>query len=285
MSDDADTTADPATAQSATRSPSAIAAEARRTVRLLDLTSLGDDDTEADIEALCTRANTPAGPVAAVCIWPRFVTQAREQRPDDGIAIATVINFPGGRGERAAIVDEAEAALGDGAEEIDLVLPYEDWLAGRRDAALDVVRAVRETTMDRALLKLILETGRLDDDAIAEISREAIGLGVDFLKTSTGKTDTSATPAACRVMLEAIRRHAGERPVGLKPSGGIRSIDDARRYTSLAEEIMGVEYLNSRHFRIGASSLLDALLSALHQDAPGAPFGRDYRPSPAGADN
>jgi deoxyribose-phosphate aldolase len=92
----------------------------------------------------------------------------------------------------------------------------------------------------------------------------AIRAGADFIKTSTGKTPVSATLAAARTMLEAIRdaQVQGGLPVGFKPSGGIRTLADARAYLALADEIMGPAWANPRTFRFGASSLHAALTEA-----------------------
>lgn len=112
-------------------------------------------------------------------------------------------------------------------------------------------------------MKVILETGELTDVDVVERAAElAIVHGADFVKTSTGKSPVSATPDAASAMLRAVER-AG-RPVGLKPSGGIRSVDDAERYMALAEPVLGD--LTPANFRFGASGLLDALLAAVGGD-------------------
>jgi deoxyribose-phosphate aldolase len=112
------------------------------------------------------------------------------------------------------------------------------------------------------LLKVILETGELKDAALIETaSRIAIAAGADFIKTSTGKTPVSATPEAAEIMLNAIR--ASGRAVGLKPSGGIRTLTDAKHYLDLADRIMGPGWATPRTFRIGASSVYDALVAAI----------------------
>jgi deoxyribose-phosphate aldolase len=262
-----------------TLSPEARAAIARRALPLVDLTNLADGCTANDVHELWHEATTPFGPVAAVCIWPRFIGVARDQRRNDpedaragGIAIATVMNFPSGDGSIDAVVSEARTAVQAGADEIDLVMPYRAFLAGDEDAASAMIRSVGEATGAMIPLKVILETGSLgDDETIARASRLAIDAGADFLKTSTGKTATPATPQAARVMLEAIRESG--RRVGLKPSGGIRTIADAAIYLALADEIMGEGWANRTTFRFGASGLLGSLIDALggdtHQPATG----------------
>ena len=238
-----------------------LAAIAARALPLVDLTSLGDDDTEARIAALCEQAVTPAGPVAAVCIWPRFVAPARDALAGTPVRIATVANFPAGSPDAAAARAEAEGALADGADEVDVVLPYGAYLAGDRDTALALVGDVRAACGDRALLKVILETGRLvEPETIRAAAADALAAGADFVKTSTGKLQPGATPEAARAMLEAIRA-AGRG--GFKASGGVRTTADAGVYLALADELLGPGYVAPGTFRLGASSLLGDLLSAL----------------------
>ena len=100
---------------------------------------------------------------------------------------------------------------------------------------------------------------------IRRASNIAIDGGADFIKTSTGKTPVSATPAAARIMLGAIKSTG--RPVGFKASGGIRTLADAEVYLDLADEIMGENWACPETFRFGASGLLDALLVALEASA------------------
>ncbi|MCZ0737168.1 deoxyribose-phosphate aldolase [Phreatobacter sp. AB_2022a] len=234
-----------------------FAAEA---IALLDLTDLSETADEAGLAHLCERASTPLGPVAAVCIWPRFVAAARQRLAGTLIKVATVVNFPAGTADVAAASAETARAIADGADEIDLVLPYQAVMAGDDDTAAALVGAVRARVPPGRLLKVILETGALGTpERIARAARIAIGAGADFIKTSTGKTRVSATPEAARVMLEVIR--AAPRPVGFKASGGIRTREDARAYLALAEAVMGRGWPRPDTFRFGASGLLDALLA------------------------
>jgi len=233
---------------------------ARRAIALLDLTDLSNGLDEAGVERLCARAMTPLGPVAAVCLWAGFVPQARRLLRGTPVRIATVVNFPAGEDDVMRAADEARYALLDGADEIDVVLPSRALLAGRQEVVGALLGAVRAVVPPGKTLKTILETGELKTPAlIRAAARIAIGTGADFIKTSTGKTAVSATPEAVRLMLEEIR--ASGRQVGLKPSGGIRTSDDARSYLGLADEIMGEGWARPETFRFGASGLLDALLA------------------------
>jgi deoxyribose-phosphate aldolase len=155
-----------------------------------------------------------------------------------------------------------QEALADGANEIDLVLPYGAVRRGDLAIATEMVEAVREMTDQGRLLKVILETGELKEaDLIETASRLAVQAGADFIKTSSGKTPVSATPEAAEIMLDVIR--SADRPVGLKPSGGIRTLADAKLYLDLADRIMGPDWATPRTFRIGASSVYDALVATI----------------------
>ena len=235
---------------------------AQRALRCLDLTDLTDNCTDQAIDSLCARALDPRGPVAAVCIWPQFVVHAREALRGSPVRIATVINFPAGGVDIGRVTDDVQEALADGANEIDLVLPYEATRRGELTVASEMVEAVRELTDQGRVLKVILETGELREPFLIEAaSYLAIEAGADFIKTSTGKTPVSATPEAAEIMLKAIK--ASSRPVGLKPSGGIRTVADAKTYLDLADHIMGPGWATPKTFRIGASSVYDALIAAI----------------------
>lgn len=245
---------------------------AQRALRCLDLTDLTDTCTDQAIDALCARAQDPRGPVAAVCVWPQFVVRAREALRGSPVRIATVVNFPAGGEDVERVTDDVREALSDGANEIDLVLPYEALRRGDTAVASEMVEAVREVVDQGRSLKVILETGMLTEPALIEAaSRLAIDAGADFIKTSTGKTPVSATPEAAEIMLHAIK--ASGRPVGLKPSGGIRTVADAGVYLGLADRIMGPDWATPKTFRIGASSVFEALIAAIEGRAGSTAVG------------
>ena len=243
---------------------------ARQAISLLDLTSLNDNDDTAAITALCERALTPCGPVAAVCVFPRFVAHARrtlDALGAPGVRVATVTNFPTGAADPTLAARETRAAVAEGADEVDVVYPYTALKAGDREVGRALVRACREACGEQVLLKVILETGELADPALIEMaSRDAIAAGADFIKTSTGKVAINATPQAARIMLDVIAQHGGQ--VGFKPAGGVRTLEDARVYIELASERLGTPWVTPAHLRLGASSVLGDLLS--HLDVEGA---------------
>lgn len=239
---------------------------ALRALECMDLTSLGENDTETDIQNLCARAETEAGKVAAVCVYDRFVPCARRCLRDSGVRVATVCNFPKGGLDADRAAQEAAEQVAAGAHEIDVVLPYRAYLSSGRSEALSLVRAVRKACGAARTLKVILETGELKDpDIIRNASLDAIDCGADFIKTSTGKVETGATPEAVKIMLDVIKsvQRATDRPLGVKPSGGISTVQQAATYLFLADEIMGPGWAKPETFRFGASSLQKNVLDFL----------------------
>ncbi|MGL4635125.1 MAG: deoxyribose-phosphate aldolase [Beijerinckiaceae bacterium] len=235
---------------------------AHRALKLLDLTDLSDGCREDHIEALVQKAITPHGPVAAVCIWPQFVTLAKSRLKGKGVKVATVINFPKGGDDVERAIEDAIEALDDGADEIDLVMPYRAFLEGDETTVRSMIGEIKDETEERAQLKVILETGMLPDQAtIRRAADLAIESGADFIKTSTGKTPVSATLETVKTMLQAIK--ASEETIGIKPSGGIRTLADAKAYLALVDAEMGPVWASAGTFRFGASGLYDVLIDTI----------------------
>lgn len=235
---------------------------AHRILGLLDFTDLSTTASAASVERLCERAVGPHGVVAAVCVWPAFVAQCARDLAGSGVAVATVVNFPHGGTDVDAVSREVHAALESGADELDVVLPYRAFIAGDLQAAGAVLEAVSIIVARRRLVKVILETGELPDQAtVASATRFAVDHGADFVKTSTGKTPVSATPEAVATMLRVI--HDADRLVGIKPSGGIASVAAAASYLAQADDVMGPAWARPSTFRFGASGLLDHLVAVI----------------------
>lgn len=234
---------------------------ARTALACLDLTSLNDADTAADIDALCRRAQTAYGPVAAVCVWPRFVAQARAALPPN-VKVAAVANFPDGALDlHRALADIAEIAQAGG-DEVDVVLPYRALIAGESNEVAEFLSEVRFASRPLTL-KVIIESGELSTaDRIAQATRLALAAGADFVKTSTGKTPVGATPAAAAVMLKEIAA-SGLSAAGFKASGGVRSVVDAAGYIAQTEAALGAAAVNPQRLRFGASGLLTDIESVL----------------------
>jgi deoxyribose-phosphate aldolase len=245
--------------------------QAARALACLDLTSLNLDDTVARIDALCDRALVPAPGIeihpAAVCIYPRFVAQAKARLEGSGIHIAAVANFPLGTASTGSVLNEVKQALAGGADEIDVVFPFRAFLGGDHHAAAKLVRRVSEVCHDQhaARLKVILETGVLQHAAtIKAAARIAVANGADFLKTSTGKLEPAATPAAAEALLEVIVAARGEgHTIGLKVAGGVKTVAEAAGYLDLADRYLQPDTAVPATFRFGASGLLNDIVTVL----------------------
>jgi deoxyribose-phosphate aldolase len=244
-------------------SASTLTEVARVALRCLDLTSLNDDDGEAEVARLCRRARSRFGDVAAVCVWPHLAASARAQLPPQ-IAVAAVANFPAGGTDIDAALRDVQQIVAAGAQEIDVVLPWRALRSGDEATAARLLAAVREAGAGLCL-KVIVESGELREESlIAGAARLALRCGADFLKTSTGKTQVGATLQAARVLAQAIAADPLARDrVGLKLAGGIRHVADAEPYIELWRQLIGDAALQPRRLRIGASSLLDDIEAVL----------------------
>ncbi|WP_318510522.1 deoxyribose-phosphate aldolase [Photobacterium leiognathi] len=250
---------------------------ALRALKLMDLTTLNDDDTDAKVIELCKNAKTVVGNTAAVCIYPRFIPVAKKQLREQGtpeVRIATVTNFPHGNDDIEIAVAETKAAVAYGADEVDVVFPYRALMAGNAEVGFELVKQCKAACGDNVLLKVIIETGELKTEAlIKQASEISINAGADFIKTSTGKVPVNATPEYAQIMLNVIKDMGVEKTVGFKPAGGVRTAEDAQQYLAMADEILGAEWAGSRHYRFGASSLLANLLHTLGEGEAAAQGG------------
>lgn len=249
---------------------------------MMDLTSLRTEDTVESVSKLVEKVNAfhknfPEYPLpASICIYPNFAGTVKEVKTEDEVHITAVAAcFPTSQSYLEVKVRECELAVENGADEIDIVLALNHFLAGDYEKASEEIRAVREAIDGVAAsqgrqvhLKVILETGLLlKHEAIAATSFLAMEAGADFIKTSTGKVSVNATPAAAYVMCECIAKYheATGRKVGFKPAGGISTSLDAVSYYSIVSSILGKDWLNKELFRFGVSRLANSILSDLEQ--------------------
>jgi deoxyribose-phosphate aldolase len=241
----------------------------RLAVSMLDLTTLEGADTAGKVRHLCAKAVCPARmmpeipSVAAVCVYPALVATAREALSGTGVRTASVATgFPAGQISLEAKLRDTEDAVAAGADEIDMVISREAFLAGDDARVMEEIARVRDACGD-AHLKVILETAELGSyDHVRHASMLAMEAGADFIKTSTGKAASGATPGVCVVMLEAIRDYVERsgRVVGFKAAGGVSTSKAALHRLVLVKETLGDEWLTPDRFRIGASSVLNDLL-------------------------
>ncbi len=239
--------------------------QAKLALSLMDLTSLNDSDTDQTIIDLCANAKSEHGQVAAVCVYPQFIETALESLKNngaEGVQVATVTNFPHGKNDPILAQKETEKAVLLGADEVDVVFPYQAFMAGDNKVAADLVAASREACGDKAKLKVIIESGELKSEQLIRTASEiCIEQGAHFIKTSTGKVEVNATLEATRYMLTSIKESGRE--VGFKAAGGIKTLEQSNDYLALAAEIMGSNWVNATTFRFGASSLLASLLAEI----------------------
>ncbi len=236
------------------------ALEPLRLLTLIDLTSLAASDTPEQIAALCAKALAAPVSVAAVCVYPRFIETVCARLHATSIKCAAVANFPEGNGALAEVVADIKNSIAQGAQEIDVVFPYRAFLLGAITDAQDFIRQCKITCGSTVLLKVILETGALPAARIAEVTELVIAAGADFVKTSTGKISVGATLEAAEIILRTIK--ATQKSVGFKVSGGVRSLEQAASYLTLAADIMGAAWVSPATFRIGASQLFDAIIAS-----------------------
>jgi deoxyribose-phosphate aldolase len=254
-------------------------------IRCMDLTTLEGSDTSGKVTALCAKAIRPQPgdasipSVAAICVYPSRVPDARTHLHGSGVLVASVATaFPSGQSFADVKVAEVKEAVAVGADEVDMVIDRGAFLSGDYQAVYDEIVAVKEAC-GTAHLKVILETGELGTyDAVRRASILAMAAGADFIKTSTGKVQPAATLPASLVMMEAIRdfwRETG-RPVGFKAAGGIRSAKQAIAFLVLLHETLGAEWVTPDRFRLGASTLLNDVLMQIQKERTGAYQSADY---------
>ena len=248
---------------------------------MMDLTTLKTDDTPASVAKLVGKVNAfnetyPQWPLpASVCVYSNFArTVAQERKCDFNITVVSAC-FPSSQSFIEVKLKECEMAVEQGADEVDIVLALNKFLAEDYEGAAEEIRQVRSCIDAVARkqgrqvhLKVILETGLLrTPERIAQASFLAMEAGADFIKTSTGKVDVNATPAAAYVMCECIARYhqVTGKKIGFKPAGGISSAADALCYYSIVSTLLGKEWLNKELFRFGVSRVANSLLAAVEE--------------------
>ena len=248
---------------------------------MMDLTTLRTNDTPASVKKFVEKVNSfgqayPEWPLpASVCVYPNFAATVDQTRKCDFNITVVSACFPASQSFLEVKLKECELAVEQGADEVDIVLALNAFLDGDYETAAQEIRQVRACIDAVAAkqgrnvhLKVILETGLLrTSEAIANASFLAMEAGADFIKTSTGKVDVNATPAAAYVMCECIAKYyqATGKKIGFKPAGGISSAADALCYYSIVSSVLGKEWLNKELFRFGVSRVANSLLAAVEQ--------------------
>ncbi len=237
----------------------------------VDLTTLSTTDSERSVAEFTKRVNQywvkypDYKNVAAICVYSNFaaVVQANLEVSDVGIAVCSAC-FPSSQAHLETKIAETALAVGDGADEVDVVINMGYFIDGAYEEMCDELSELKATVGDRTL-KVILETGCLETaEKIRNASVLALYSGADFIKTSTGKMYPGASLEAAYVMCQCIKEYYQKHGhmVGFKAAGGIRTTEDAVRYYTIVKEVLGEEWLTNERFRIGASSLANALFQS-----------------------
>lgn len=249
---------------------------------MMDVTSLKTDDTPSSIIRLVEKVNGlkdafPEFPLpASVCVYPDFVETVKSYKKCGEVHITAVAGcFPSSQSFLEVKLLECGMAVEKGADEIDIVLSLSSFLEGDYESASEEIRKIRSCIDEAAAkqgrsvhLKVILETGLLlSPELIAKASFLAMEAGADFIKTSTGKVNVNATPAAAYVMCECIAAYYRKtgRKVGFKPAGGISTAMDAVSYYTIVSTVLGHEWLDKSLFRFGVSRMANNIISEIEQ--------------------
>ncbi|MBO5026425.1 MAG: deoxyribose-phosphate aldolase [Bacteroidaceae bacterium] len=238
----------------------------------VELTTLKTTDNEENVLKFIEKVNEfdtkypELGHVATVCVYPNFAKICHDSLENENIEIACVSgSFPSSQTFIEVKVAETAMAIHDGATEIDIVMPVGKFLSEDYEGVADEISELKAVCGERKL-KVILETGCLKTAAnIKKASILAMYSGADYIKTSTGKLEPAATPEAAFVMCQAIKEYYEQTgiQIGLKPAGGMKTVEDALTYYTIVKEVLGEKWLNNTMLRLGTSSLANKLLSEI----------------------
>lgn len=238
----------------------------------IDLTTLSTEDSERSVAKFTNRVNDfdaeypQYGHVAAICVYSNFAEVVKDHLDVEGVDVCVVAGcFPSSQTFTAVKVADVALAVASGAQEVDVVLNIGMFLDENYEELCDELIELKNTAKD-ARLKVILETGCLKTAAaIKRASILSMYCDADFIKTSTGKIYKGASLEAAYVMCQCIKEYYEKtgRKVGFKAAGGVRTTEDALNYYAVVKDVLGDEWLNQDLFRLGASSLANAVLSSL----------------------
>jgi deoxyribose-phosphate aldolase len=264
-----------------------------RAIECIDLTTLAGDDTPGKVERLCAKARNPLRAdlvkalgledygltTGAVCVYPMMVATAVKALQGSGVPVASVATgFPAGLTPMKDRLAEITFAVGEGADEIDIVISRRHVLTGNWSALYDEVRVMREACGE-AHMKAILATGELKTlSNVYKASMVSMMAGADFVKTSTGMEGVNATLPVSLTMVRSVRDYlefTGQ-ICGFKPAGGIRTTKDAIAWLILMKEELGNDWLKPDLFRFGASSLLGDIERQIEHNVTGRYASADH---------
>ncbi len=257
-----------------------------KAIEFMDLTTLAGDDTPGRVARICHKAKNPVRndildylqipkpfSVAAVCVYPELIRTAKSALEQRDIGLASVATgFPTGLVPERTKISEINAAIRNGASEIDVVINRNKVLTANWVSLYNDIRAYKKAC-GLLHLKVIIGAGDLGTlRNVVRASWVAMLAGADFIKTSTGKEPTNATLPVSLVMIRAIRdfHDLTGIKVGFKAAGGISKAKQAMNYLILMKEELEEAWLDKSLFRIGASSLLADIERQLEHFVSGA---------------
>ncbi|MCM0624293.1 deoxyribose-phosphate aldolase [Lysinibacillus sp. OL1_EC] len=215
--------------------------------RMIDHTLLKAEATKEQIEKLCAEAKQFN--FASVCVNPTWVKRSSELLQGTDVLVCTVIGFPLGANTPAVKAFEAKDAIANGAKEVDMVIN----IGALKDKNYELVQAdiaaVVEAAKDSALVKVIIESCLLTDEEKVKACELALAAGADYVKTSTGFSTGGATAEDIALMRKTVGPE-----LGVKASGGVRSLEDMKKMVEAGAT------------RIGASSGV-AIMNGLIADS------------------
>lgn len=228
-------------------------------LHLTDYTSLNATDTAESIKQWIS--GDYCGQVASYCVYSSLVDSValtlNELKRDVSIS-AVCGGFPSAQTFLEVKMLDVAMAIENGADEIDIVANIGAIMQGDIELAMSEIRVVAQEIDGDALLKVILETGTIDDQQlIYSASLAAMAAGADFIKTSTGKSPIGATPEAVQTICRAIAQYKEltDRSIGIKISGGIRTDQQVQSYIDIVIKELGNEWITPSLLRFGRSLL------------------------------
>lgn len=238
----------------------------------IELTTLKTTDSEESVLRFTERVNAfdneyPDLPhVATICVYPCFASIVSQSLEVEGVEVACVSgSFPSSQALIEVKVAETALAIKDGATEIDIVMSVGKFLSEDYESICDEISELKAICGEHKM-KVILETSLLGSASnIKKASILAMYSGADYIKTSTGKEKSVATPEAAYVMCEAIKEYYDKTgiQIGFKPAGGLNTVHDALVYYTIVKEVLGEKWLTNQWFRLGTSRLANLLLSEI----------------------
>lgn len=225
----------------------------------LDFTLLDQDADEQQVLGFLQRAEKSKP--AAVCVLPEVVEVARKKLSNSIIVASAAGCFPNPNGDIEERIADIKKAVEGGANEIDIVMDFEAMMELKPGEARSTLQHLIDACGNLPV-KVILETSCLDVQEIEDAAIIAIDCGASFLKTSTGRRG-GCTPLVAEILAEIIQNYS---EVGLKISGGIRTLEDLKLQIDAMSQFVDVSTMGPEKFRIGASSLLDSIENTMNEE-------------------